>query len=436
MRTVTTQHTDYARDHSGQPAARRALNVEYLLRLLEYTHSSPRNGNRKKRSLSDAAPTPDRQRKRFKKANATDAEKGGLEDGDEVVVEPSLVPVYRHTLHIKHALDEQEQKEEGKQLYKWLKMSGQEDNGWSTAINGVKLTSSSSSAYVYVDNQSMSLLEVPNVDPTFNVEEHDFRHMPMRDPLFACSVLQDAGRAQLSAEMAVRVEQAVNDSVLSLGITLDISVSLIFPTISEPTLYATKIATSEAEEAQRRAMHYIFPPQVQQSAPQSHMDVASLYATLGPAPQLNPPSLQANYQPYQLLPTLLPFQRRSVAWLLSREGKAINDSLDVVDRNVDAELPLFWQKVPVKAADGTEQELYVNDLTGAVSTTKPSDDSPRGGVLAEEPGLGKTLESIALVLLNPAIGRNPSNKSWNADARIFMKEVKVCCVSSTVEYVS
>ncbi|GJE89122.1 hypothetical protein PsYK624_052160 [Phanerochaete sordida] len=307
-------------------------------------------------------------------------------------------------------------------------MSGQEDNGWSTAVNGVKLTSSSSSAYVYVDNQSMSLLEVPNVDPTFNVEEHDFRHMSMRDPLFACSVLQDAGRAELSAEMAVRVEQAVNDSVLSLGITLDISVSLIFPTISEPTLYATKIATSEAEEAQRRAMHYIFPPQVQRSAPQSHMDVASLYATLGPAPQLNPPSLQANYQPHQLLPTLLPFQRRSVAWLLSREGKAINDSLDVVDRNVDSDLPLFWQKVLVKAADGTEQELYVNDLTGAVSTSKPSDDSPRGGILAEEPGLGKTLESIALVLLNPAIGRNPSNKSWNADARIFMKEVKTTLI--------
>ena len=46
-------------------------------------------------------------------------------------------------------------------------------------------------------------------------------------------------------------------------------------------------------------------------------------------------------------------------------------------------------------------------------------------ILAEEPGLGKTLECIALILLNPGVGRNPSTYTWDAEAKIHVKNVKV-----------
>ena len=88
----------------------------------------------------------------------------------------------------------------------------------------------------------------------------------------------------------------------------------------------------------------------------------------------------------------------------------------------DAVLPLFWSKVEV--SDGPA--LYMNHLTAVVLTERPPEDTMLGGILAEEPGLGKTLEAIALILLNPSVGRNPTTKRWDPVAKVFVKEIKVC----------
>lgn len=46
----------------------------------------------------------------------------------------------------------------------------------------------------------------------------------------------------------------------------------------------------------------------------------------------------------------------------------------------------------------------------------------------EEPGLGKTLECIALILLNPGIGRNPTVVRWDPEAKVEVKQIKVSII--------
>lgn len=40
--------------------------------------------------------------------------------------------------------------------------------------------------------------------------------------------------------------------------------------------------------------------------------------------------------------------------------------------------------------------------------------------------MGKTLECIALILLNPGIGRNPTVVRWDPEAKVEVKQIKVC----------
>ncbi|KAF2725609.1 hypothetical protein K431DRAFT_280968 [Polychaeton citri CBS 116435] len=96
---------------------------------------------------------------------------------------------------------------------------------------------------------------------------------------------------------------------------------------------------------------------------------------------------------------LYPFQKRAVKWMLSREG--IHRSQNSAE---DKDIRL-WKKVE----DANDSTCYVNFLTGVISR-QPVDELvlPSGGLLAEEMGLGKTIEVIALVQshkrLAPEIG--------------------------------
>lgn len=83
---------------------------------------------------------------------------------------------------------------------------------------------------------------------------------------------------------------------------------------------------------------------------------------------------------------LLPFQRRAVAWMLQRER---GEAPPIVTS--------AWQAVP-----GTDGRVWVDRmLTRVCASRDPPVDifTPvRGGILAEEMGLGKTVEIIALIL--------------------------------------
>ncbi|KAI0866208.1 SNF2 family N-terminal domain-containing protein [Xylaria cubensis] len=103
--------------------------------------------------------------------------------------------------------------------------------------------------------------------------------------------------------------------------------------------------------------------------------------------------------------TLFPFQKRAVQWLLMREqvkysGTGPDGSLQLVTRPRPPETVLPLSFDALDDVDG--QRFYVSDLyhivTRDITPFRESENSLRGGILAEEMGLGKTVEIISLIL--------------------------------------
>lgn len=99
---------------------------------------------------------------------------------------------------------------------------------------------------------------------------------------------------------------------------------------------------------------------------------------------------------------LFPYQQRTLSWLLSREGVAWSDD----ERNLRPIQPVTQATSPsrlsfraVKDADGNN--VFISDVFQTITRdTSPYEMSVKGGILAEEMGLGKTLEVLGLILLN------------------------------------
>ncbi|KAK4049943.1 hypothetical protein OIV83_003767 [Microbotryomycetes sp. JL201] len=144
-------------------------------------------------------------------------------------------------------------------------------------------------------------------------------------------------------------------------------------------------------------------------------------------------------KPVGLEPTLLPFQSRSVRWMLAREGKrvkpkhnmngfagsshahdrnqtdgddgdhsGVNASPDLEDLPEDLQIGQrrgpMWERLDKVLPDGTCQTFFVNRVQCALAVQDPGQEEGLGasgnGLLAEEVGLGKTVEVIALILLH------------------------------------
>jgi E3 ubiquitin-protein ligase SHPRH len=95
---------------------------------------------------------------------------------------------------------------------------------------------------------------------------------------------------------------------------------------------------------------------------------------------------------------LYPFQARAVDWLLQREGVAFSPSSEL-ESYADKSPPASFRQ----AQDATGRICYVSQLRGMVVANLKSAESDtlqslRGGILAEEMGLGKTVELIALMI--------------------------------------
>ncbi|CAO2649018.1 Nn.00g099670.m01.CDS01 [Neocucurbitaria sp. VM-36] len=101
---------------------------------------------------------------------------------------------------------------------------------------------------------------------------------------------------------------------------------------------------------------------------------------------------------YSLTETsLYPFQQRAVDWLLRREGVAFSPS-GTLEPFVESSLPASFRQT----RDATGKLCHISQLRGMVVTNLDEAkgdtlQSLRGGVLAEEMGLGKTVELIALM---------------------------------------
>ncbi|KAL5628654.1 hypothetical protein BROUX41_002045 [Berkeleyomyces rouxiae] len=116
-------------------------------------------------------------------------------------------------------------------------------------------------------------------------------------------------------------------------------------------------------------------------------------------PNENDPSAHAITVP-GLAYTLYKYQKRSLKWLLSREGVAWEQRRIVPCVSSHPTLPRTFRK----AKDAEGKPFYISDVlqlvTRDLSQWKAADNMAQGGILAEEMGLGKTLEIISLILLH------------------------------------
>jgi hypothetical protein len=84
---------------------------------------------------------------------------------------------------------------------------------------------------------------------------------------------------------------------------------------------------------------------------------------------------------------LLPFQSQTVGWATERE-------------QTPGDIQAFISTKLPTSTFPTQDDMFYNFLTGKMSLEKPH--LVRGGIIAEQMGLGKTVISLALILCNPA----------------------------------
>ncbi|KAJ7224511.1 SNF2 family N-terminal domain-containing protein [Mycena pura] len=228
-----------------------------------------------------------------------------------------------------------------------------------------------------------------------------------QDIMMTCAELQADGRVAINGQLKLVLPPA------------EAAEDVLFALKAEIT---TRVKWT-AEDAQRRLIQYLYPDPVLAHS-ESVTNIPFFYSRLGSAPDIVHLASDRAMQPEALLATLLPFQRRSVAWLLDQEGKSVTPNGKVVDKPANFSHFSFWESI-----EEGNQTFYTNRLTGNLNLEVPDEPAALGGILAEEPGLGKTLEIISLLLLNPAgPDRHPGIRRWDPETNVEVKAVKTTLI--------
>lgn len=139
-----------------------------------------------------------------------------------------------------------------------------------------------------------------------------------------------------------------------------------------------------------------------------------------------------------LTSTLYPYQKRTLRWLLSREGVdwvPSNDSseprvADTHERDSSAGLRSFSNVIDFTGQRLSFSRLY-HVITENSSQFADTATSVKGGILAEEMGLGKTLEIIGLILLHQRKMEGRSHHvDFNGDQLVRSHATIIVCPES------
>ncbi|KAG8974351.1 hypothetical protein FRC05_007512 [Tulasnella sp. 425] len=253
------------------------------------------------------------------------------------------------------------------------------------------------------------------------------------DVLAAAVELEQNGRVQLETHLRVVPPGTVAESSSSatarpdfpFAFLLHIKLFLKSPSIFRPITDLADITN----ETQRRLLLYIFQDHLELPV-DIDIDLPHFYGCLKSAPCTSA-QLQTQIQPDGLESKLLPFQRNTVLWMLQREGKTISPEDGKVVPLAEGQMPspMFWVSVPPlggssKGKEKERDDWWFNVITGELLPTRPPDDEVMGGLLAEEPGLGKTVESIALVLYNTPHPSTLPPSAWDDAAELEVSPIK------------
>ena len=441
------------------------INLGYLSKILQNATLSEKSFNvinGKRKALTSVQPTRRTKRTRTSEGSIDDIdhslsdESSNCSDEDEDDSEDyfvlglqhntyrqpdeRLVPILRHVLEIQYI------KSEGPAMHskKW----NNEDKEFQAILSTLVNFSSSSNTIDLGDirfaehrgsavavpynphrqnEPSTWLFVVPSL--VIDRESNDLGSSSSNDLLLACHTLQGFGQAYVEASLRLVVlPLSMVDTFkgqLPFMLQLEFVVSLVLPLALDPPS-SRRAQLLAREDAQRRLLRATYLSQdITSMAINEEVTVSTLYSILGSPPPL--PSARADkaLQPESLVPTLLPFQRRSVAWMLEKEGMVVNEEGLIVPQKLPDNFS-FWKEIK----EGVHT-WYLNRLSGELSADPPNIiPVPLGGILAEEPGLGKTVETIALILLNPAPPEyNPTLTRWDPQASLEVKAVKVSATS-------